>query len=134
MRDDLGVGVAREAHAAPFELAAQLGVVLDDPVVNHGDVPRDVGVGVRFARPPVRGPARVTDPRGAAEGVLAERGVEVAELPDGANDLDASARVDREARRVVAAVFEATEPLDEQRGALLRADVANDSAHDRESP
>ena len=63
------------------------------------------------------------------ERALRERRLEVRELADGADDLDAARPCAREARGVVAAVLEAAQPLDEDGRALLRADVADDSAH-----
>jgi hypothetical protein len=39
VRDDLGVGVARETYASGLELAPQRDVVLDDPVVDDRDCP-----------------------------------------------------------------------------------------------
>jgi hypothetical protein len=71
----------------------------------------------------------VPDARRAGEGLLAERGIEVRELPDGAEDLDAAPVVNGEPGGVVPAVLEATEPLDQQGGALRYSDVTNDSAH-----
>src|SRR5262249_23633566 len=84
---------------------------------------------VRFARPPVRRPARVTDARRSRQRILLERGVEVRELAHGAHDLDPSPGVHREPGRVVPAILEAPKALDQNRRTLLRADVANDSAH-----
>ena len=42
---------------------------------------------------------------------------------------DAAAAEDGDARRVVAAVLEAGEPLEHDRGRILAADVADDSTH-----
>jgi hypothetical protein len=86
--DDLGVGVARKAHATILELAPERDVVLDDPVVDDGDLARDVRVGVRFARATVRGPARVADPRRPHERGFQERAFEMGELADRSDDLD----------------------------------------------
>ncbi len=136
VRDDLGVGVAAEPHALGLELPSKRDVVLDDAVVDHGDAPRDVRMGVRFAGTAVRRPARVADAGVPRERALLQRRFEVRELADGAHDLDARlaraarvARVEREAGGVVTAVLEAPQPLDENGRALFFANVANDSAH-----
>jgi hypothetical protein len=55
--------------------------------------------------------------------------LEVPELADGADDADAPRVVHREARRVVAPILEPPEPIEEDGGALLVTDVANDAAH-----
>lgn len=66
--DDLGVGLRDEDHAVGLELGAQLGAVVDDAVVDDGDLVLrvQVRVGVEVARGAVRGPAGVGDAGGAA--------------------------------------------------------------------
>ena len=63
VREHLGVGLA--AKRVPFadQLGAQRGVVLDDPVVDDGDLRRAVQMRVRvlIGGPAVRRPARVAD-------------------------------------------------------------------------
>ena len=63
VRDDLGVGLARELVLV--EHVSERVVVLDDAVVDDGDVARtvDVGMCVRVGRLAVRRPARVPDAR-----------------------------------------------------------------------
>ena len=130
VRDDLGVRIAAEAHALGLELAAQGHVVLDDPVVDDGDLAGDVGVRIGLARTPVRRPARVADAGRARQRALLESRLEVHELADRSHDLDAASGVQREARGVVPAIFQAPQPLDEDGGAVLGSDVANDAAHE----
>ena len=71
--DDLGVGVGGHLDAAGLELVAQLGEVLDDPVVDHRDLAGrgPVRVGVAVGRAAVGGPAGVAhaafaEPSGSA--------------------------------------------------------------------
>jgi hypothetical protein len=63
VRDDLGVHVGGEAVAERLELGAQLFGVLDDAVVDDGDVCPAVVMGVRIGLGDgaVRGPPRVPD-------------------------------------------------------------------------
>lgn len=63
----LGVGLGEEDDAVGGELGAQLGGVVDDPVVDDGDLVLrvQVRVGVLVARRAVGGPAGVGDARGA---------------------------------------------------------------------
>ena len=56
--------------------------------------------------------------------------LEVGELAGAAPDVDARAVDDRDAGRVVAAVFEPPQPLDQDGNDLLGADVADDAAHE----
>ena len=62
---DLGVGVAGELDARRLQLGAQRREVLDDAVVDHGDLARCVAVrvGVAVGRPAVGGPAGVAHAR-----------------------------------------------------------------------
>jgi hypothetical protein len=135
MGDDLGVGVAGEAHSAGLELAPQRHVVLDDPVVDDGDLAGHVRVRVGLARAAVRRPSGVTDSGGPGQRVLLERGLEVDQLSQRAHDLDASAvagraGVERQAGGVVPAIFEPAQAVDQDGSALFRSDVADDTAHD----
>ena len=66
MRRDLGVGLAEERRTAGAQLVAQLGEVLDDPVVDErqSTVLAEVRVGVHVVGSTVGGPAGVPDPDG----------------------------------------------------------------------
>src|SRR6516162_3710087 len=62
--DDFGIGLAEEGESLGFELAAQGRMILDHPVVHHGDrgrpvAPAQVGMRVAIGGRPVRGPSRV---------------------------------------------------------------------------
>ena len=102
MGDDLGVGLGAEPVALGLELAAQLGVVLDDPVEDDLDaaIAVPVRVGVLLAHPTMGRPASVREAdrrRGrrhrdgataavatlAFSAVQADRGAQVGEVADG---------------------------------------------------
>ena len=128
---DLGVGLARKAMAARDERRLQRFEVLDDAVVDdRGDAAAiDVRVRVLLARPAMGRPARVTDP-GVPGGTLrGDDGGEVVELAFGAQDLQRAVALHGDARGVVAAILEATEPVHEERKRFARPDVAYDPAH-----
>ncbi len=61
VNSDLGVGVAGELHTGGFQLGAQHGEVLDDPVVDDGDPSGGVAVrvGVAIGGSAVGGPTGV---------------------------------------------------------------------------
>jgi hypothetical protein len=64
------------------------------------------------------------------KGLEADGLFEVAELALGAADVeDVRLVYDRDARRVVAAVFELAQPLEDDGHDLLVADIADDSTH-----
>ena len=79
---DLGVGVAGELDAGGLEFGAQLGVVLDDPVVDDRDLARGVAVrvGVAVGRPAVGGPAGVAEAGAAHEASASDSASAVSRL------------------------------------------------------
>ena len=109
------------------------GRVLDDAVVDDGDPAGLVGVGmgVGRGRRAVGGPAGVADADGAAGQAVGQLLLQHAELARGLADLEAVAVHHRDARRVIAAVLEAPEPLEQQPGGLPGSDVADDATHSR---
>ena len=118
-----------------LELPLQIEVVLDDAVVHDDDLPGAVAVrvGVLLGRPAVRRPARVADAVVAVERVRGQHFLEPRELPRAAPQLDRAVADDGHARRVVAAILEPPQPVDEDGDDLLAADVSDDSAHSQSS-
>src|SRR3546814_1817461 len=113
MRDDFGIGLALEAPATPGERLAQRLEILDDAVVDERDLARRVRVRVARRRRAVGRPARVCDANEARRGVAAKFLDEIAELTLGAAT-DQLAALDRaHARRIIAAIFHALQPVDE---------------------
>jgi hypothetical protein len=131
VREHLRVGVRTELVAELPERGTQGACVLDDTVVDHRN--RAVGAQVRmripFRRRSVRGPARVPDAGHAVHGVGGNRTFELRDLARSPARLDCLAVKQGDAGGVVPAVLHSLEPLDQQRGGLLGADVSNDAAH-----
>jgi hypothetical protein len=131
MRDDLGVGVARELHAVAFQLGAQVVEVLDDAVVDDRDPAARVGVRVRVAvvRRAMGRPSGVAHAGGPSDLAAGEFGVEVRDAAGLLRDLQTLRADDGDAGRVVPAIFEAAQAAHRhvQRGP--RPDVPDDSAH-----
>ncbi len=135
MHGDLGVGVARELDAVGFQFLAQLGVVLDDPVVDDRDLARrvTVRVGVAVGRPAVGGPAGVAEPGAArkARGVgFGQCGFQVGQPTGPAPDGQPAGSVEQgDPRGVVSAVLHPAQRVDDDAAGVPRADVADDSTH-----
>ena len=131
--DDFGVGFGDELVALIDEFAFEVEIVFDDAVVDYDDAAGAVamGMGVLFGGAAVGGPAGVADAEGAVEGMLAEDFFEVGELAGGAADIEGGAggAADRDACRVVAAIFEAPQALNDDGNHFSWADITNDSAH-----
>ena len=132
VRDRLRVGLGGQGVAPRLEPVAQLAEVLDDPVVDDRDLARavQVGVGVEIVRPAVGRPAGVGEADRRVGRAVGDRGLEVGQLAGPLLDEQVAGVVDEgDPGRVVAAVLEATQTLDEDRARLTRSGIADDPAH-----
>ena len=131
VRNNLGVGLGLERMALVLELELQLQVVLDNPVVHDDDAAGAVavGVGVFLGRPAVSRPPGVAQTVVAVHRVLGDRFLEARQLSGAAAHLDVAVAHECHARRVVAAILQPAEPLDQDRDDRLLSDVADDAAH-----
>ena len=125
-----------EGNLWPLAMRAVLSceVVFYDAVVDddEGSGAVAVGVGVFFGGAAVGGPAGVADAVGAVDGVFGEDVGEVAELAGGSAELEGVAAAgDGDAGGVVSAVLEAGEAFHDDGDAGLRADVTDDSTHEK---
>ena len=130
--DRLGVGLRGEDVAARLEPVAELAEVLDDPVVDDGDVAGAVlvGMGVEVVRPAVGRPAGVGQADRGVRRPIGDRGLEVGQLAGLLLDEQVAGVVDEgDPGRVVAAVLEPLEPLDEDGPRFARPGVADDPTH-----
>src|SRR5215207_2791125 len=84
---------------------------------------------VRLGDAAVRRPPRVPEAVRCGGAVGACRDLEVLQVADGADVVEPALLAQRDPGRVVAAVLEALEPLEEERLALPRPDISDDSAH-----
>ena len=132
VRDHLGVGLGRELVALLEERRLQLAVVLDDPVEDEVDVALKAArqrVRVLGADAAVRCPARVPDPGGRQGLALRSSVLQLAEVADGANLGELPVLDERQAGRVIAAVLEPLEAVQEDRLCDPGSDVSDDPAH-----
>ena len=132
MGDDLGIGFGPELVSRFLQPLLQREEVLDDAVVNDDNFAAavTVGVGVVLVRLAMRSPARMAHAKSAMERLVVQLGLEVGELPLGADDFDAAAVHDGDSRAVVASIFELLQSADQNRHDITRADVSDDSAHE----
>src|SRR5690349_4058206 len=87
-------------------------------------------VRVLFGGTPVRGPTRVTDAVSAIERAQADRLFEIAQFAFGAADLEIVIFVDHcNAGRVVTAILELAQAVDDQRHDLFVTYISNNSTH-----
>ena len=129
----LGVGLAAERVALAEELGLQLGEVLDDAVVDDGElvVIGQVRVRVRVGRAAVRRPPGVTDAgRAVLHGVGEQVVAQHLELAGALAHLEVAVGVDHgDAGGVVAAKLEPREAGQQNRLARAGSHVSDDSTH-----
>ena len=131
MREHLGVRLGPEPVATRGEPTLQLGVVLEDAVVHHGDGPSAVGVRVRVLvrRAAMGRPARVAHADGALDGFVRHQRRKRSHLADSAPDREPGAVQDGDAGRVVTPVLDAAEPVQENPASHPIPDIPDDPAH-----
>ena len=132
MRHDLGIGVAAEGIPLLRQLLAERGVVLDDAVVDDGEasVIGNVRVRVELRRSAVGRPARMPDAADAAYlFAVVRQGAEVLKPSGCAGGFYSVIVYDREARGVVAPVFEPFQSFKQHRSRAFGPGEADYSAH-----
>ena len=131
--DGFGVGLRCEHRALGGKFFAQLEEVLHDAVMHHYKFSIGAGVRVRVAgvRLAVRGPARMPDAHVALYRSAVDQLRQFIELARVFADLDMAVGKHRQPGRVIAAVFQPPQAVEDNRGCVLFADVSYDSTHDQ---
>src|SRR6266702_7034769 len=130
--DDLCVGLCGEAVALFDELPLQRNIVLDNSVVHHYHAPAAIAVrmGVLFGGAAVGCPAGVADAVSSIERFQADNFFQIPQLAFGAANLKSfPVAAHSYARRVVAAILQALEPINNDRHDSLVTHVSNDATH-----
>jgi hypothetical protein len=115
-----------------LELVLDLLVVLDDPVVNDRNaITGHVGVSIGLGDAAVRRPAGVRHAQKAAQRIGPELVFEFGHLADRLAEPDGLVAAENgDARRVIAAILEAPETLDQYWNDISFGDCADDSTHE----
>ncbi len=131
VRDDLGVGLGDEPVALGFERGLEVEIVFDDAVVDDDEPAGAVPVWMRvfFGGAAVGGPARVAQAVAAGDRVGRQHLLEPGELARASPDVETPVVHQRDAGRVVAAVLQPPQALDQDRQNGTGPDVADDAAH-----
>jgi hypothetical protein len=132
VNDDLGVGLGVERVPLGLERALQLAEVLDDPVQDDGELrvlAADERVGVLLGHAAVRGPAGVAEAGRGDGAVRAGRLAEEGEVSHRADVVEPVVLEEREPGRVVAAVLEPLEAVEQKVLRRSPTDVSDDAAH-----
>ena len=127
MGDGFGVGFAFEIGARKF--GPQFAVILDDAVMNHSHGAVLMGVGVGLGGRAMGGPAGMPDACLARQRLMHQPVGEVDQLAHRAAAVEVTVLQRRDARAVIAAIFQPLERLKDQGGDLMAAQNADDTAH-----
>jgi len=129
MGDDLGISLGLEAHALVLELGAQLLKVLDDAVMDQRHPLGGVGMRVGDGRGPMRRPAGVANADRPRQRRAVQLRFQARDLAFGPAPLYAPIDQRRHAGRIVAAIFQPLQPVQQQRRDRPPPDNPNDPAH-----
>ena len=125
----LGVGLGLEHVALGGQRLAQLLEVLDDAVVHDGDALVHVRVGVALDRLAVGRPARMAEAGVPLQRMVGEPQLQVLELALGAAAVEMAVLDGGNARRIIAAILEPPQRVDEVARHRLLPEDADDAAH-----
>src|ERR1700728_4717215 len=133
VRNHFSIGFCREGVAFFDQLFLQAEIVFDDPVMHDHDLAGAIAVrmSVFFGRTPVGSPASVANAVGAVERLEANDFFQIAQFAFGASKLQLVAITgDGNSSRIITAVFEPPQALDDDRNHFFFADVANNATHE----
>jgi hypothetical protein len=134
VRDHFGVGVAFQRTAFAAQFGAQFLVILDDAVVDDGEVFGRMRMGVGLVRCAMRRPAGVRDPNFTRCGLPLQLFDQIGKLAFGAAADQVSIVDGADAGAVIAAIFHPLEAVDKPIRDRAVADDTDDSAHGRKGP
>ena len=130
--DDFGVGFRAKLVAFLDQFPLQGDIVLNDAVVDDNNLAGAVAmrVSILLSRATVGSPAGVADAVGAVERIETDHLFQVAQLALGAAHLQAvTIAGDGDSSRVVAAVFQPAQAIDDDGNDLFLTYIANNAAH-----
>ena len=132
MRDHFGVGLGNELVPFQLKLVFELQIIFDDAVVYHHDVAGAIAMRMRvlFGGTAVRGPARVADAVRPVHRVHADGVFQVAQLSRRAPHRKMIVAIqDCDTGRVIPAVFQPPQAIQNDGDCSSVPDIADDAAH-----
>ena len=129
MHRHFGIGFGLEFVALLDQLGAQLAEILDDAVMHECDARGRMRMGIAFGRRAMRRPARVADAGAPRQRMLRERLGKLAQFSRRAAALDMAVHQRCDACGIIAAIFQPPQRLQNDRGRVVLACNADNSAH-----
>jgi hypothetical protein len=129
--EHLGVGFGLEGVVLADQEAFDRGVIFDDAVVHERElaIAAEMRVRVGVGHPAVGGPTRMADAGRAGKMVFRDLLGEIVHPADLFDDVEVAVLLDGESGRIVAAVFQALQSLEQDGSRLLFTHIADDAAH-----
>ena len=129
MGHDLGVGLGGEILAPGNELVLQLPEILDDPVMDDDHLAGDMGMGIGLVGHAMGGPAGMADAGRPAQRLLVQPACQAVELAWRPGAGHSAVAENRDAGRVIAAIFEPPQRLQDPWRDVARPQYSDDAAH-----
>src|ERR1043166_8799897 len=122
--------------SAPEKFLAEVGVVFDNAVVDHSQFSRPVAmrVSVGVAGQTVGSPTGMADAQRTGHGLLFQELCQALDSAHAFAHLQRAGIQSAKTRRVVAAIFQPAQALQQQRSCALVANVPYNAAHDLRNP
>jgi len=133
MGDDFRVGFGDEFVTFGDKILFELDIILNDTVVHYDDFTVAVAVrmGIFLGRASVRRPAGVSDAVHAVQRSDADGFLEISQLAGGAANIELAVVADHcDPGRIIAAVLEPPQAVEDQWNNALGPDITDNSAHD----
>jgi hypothetical protein len=129
MGHDLGIGLGFERRAIARQFLAQLLEILDNAVMDQRHAMGRVRMGVDLVRHAVGRPSCMANAHRAGQRLFGQPLFQVDQLALGAAAVQQPAVQRRDAGRIVTAIFQPLQPVEQKGRRRLLADNANNSAH-----
>ena len=134
--DDLRIRLRLEGMTFFNQIFLQRHIVFDDAVVHNGKIARAVCMRMCVAvrRTSMRRPTRMPNADMTCRLISFDDSLEFGKTTHAFFHADLLLVQDGDARRIIAAILELRQPLDEKRRRLTLADITNDSTHRQKPP
>ncbi len=129
--DDLGIGIRIEDDAFSHQILTQFKVILNDSIVDDDEITvhADVRVRIAFRGCAMRRPARVTDPDLPCDRTAAHPIAQIGQLAHIAPDGDLPVFKHGQPCRVVTAIFQALQTIQNNGCRIPKADITHNATH-----
>ena len=129
VRDNFRVSLGQEGETVAGQLVAQFREILDDAVVDDRHPIGEMRMRIGFVRNAVRRPARVADADEPTQRVGVQQPLQIDQLTFGPAAAEHARVKRRNARGIIAAIFEPLQRIDNQRSHGRVANNSDNSAH-----